>query len=106
MTRRRKLAILAAVLIGLPAIGFVALRVLFPVHRDPPLVIGVEPGPVLGQSTRFIVFETRYRVMPRIPMCGSESRWDTQNVFYLQTATGRQDLPFLDKVLPDTVMSP
>jgi len=100
MTRKRRLFIAAVIIVALPAMAFAAWQLLFPLHRNPPLVIGVEPGSN-GQFSRRIVYEGSYRVTGWLPdIEGGHKTRITYRHFFLETPSGRKELTFLPNVLP------
>ena len=104
MTRKRRLIAVLLVIAALPAVAFAAWQLLFPLHREPPKVIGVELG-ARGQFSRRIVYEGSYRVIGSLP--GPEG-WQQQRTryshFFFETPGTRKELTFLPAVLPDSVI--
>ena len=104
MRQNRRLIFASLIIVLLPAMAFAAWQLLFPLHRDPPKVIGVEGGPN-GQFVRRIVYERSYRVIGWLPdpEGGHQTRIKYSH-FFIETPNSRKELAFLHNVLPDSVI--
>jgi len=103
-TRKRQILVITFAIVALAVLLFGLAHVFFPLHRDPPKVIGVEPGPG-GHPARRIVYARSYRVTGWLPDPeGGHPTRVTHSQFFLEAAGVRHELKFLTQALPESVI--